>query len=162
MEELGLDTGSYAKTMADALALMHWGARIDANDVEFVLAPPRKVDSPPSSTFQSEYLGIHCMWILDFDCCQPISMDEAGIEKACVAFFKNDPFYPRPGSEKVADDKLWQIFKQRFLVVSRRILREMSEDGRFLAEKLVERIEKEGRLRKRKKDELTCADLLSY
>ncbi|KAF3001882.1 hypothetical protein E8E13_005618 [Curvularia kusanoi] len=34
MEVLGLDTHAYAETMADALALMHWGARIDANDVE--------------------------------------------------------------------------------------------------------------------------------
>jgi hypothetical protein len=40
MEALGLDVNSYAETMADALALMHWGARIDASDVEFVLAPP--------------------------------------------------------------------------------------------------------------------------
>ncbi|KAH8725811.1 zinc finger protein-domain-containing protein [Phaeosphaeriaceae sp. PMI808] len=162
MEALGLDAGSYAETMADALALMHWGAQIDANDVEFVLAPPRRGGPPPPSTFQSEYLGIHCMWILDFDCCRPLSMDEAGIEKACVAFFRNDPFYPRPGSREAADEELWQVFKQRFLVASRRILREVSEDGRFLSEKLVERIEEEGRLRRGRKDKLACVEHLSY
>ncbi|KAF2184860.1 hypothetical protein K469DRAFT_708630 [Zopfia rhizophila CBS 207.26] len=163
MEALGLDASSYAETMADALALMHWGARIDANDVEFVLAPPRRVEPPPSSAFQSEYLGIHCMWILDFDCCRPLSMDEAGIEKACVAFFRNDPFYPRPGSGEAADEELWKVFKQRFLVASRGVLGEVSEDGRILAEKLVERIEGEGRLRmRRRKEEWACVEHLSY
>ncbi|KAH7385825.1 zinc finger protein-domain-containing protein [Pyrenochaeta sp. MPI-SDFR-AT-0127] len=162
MEMLGLNTSSYAETMADALALMHWGARIDANDVEFVLAPPRGIESPSSSSFQSEYLGIHCMWILDFDCCRSLSMDEAGIEQACMAFFKNDPFYPRPGSEEAADEELWNVFKQRFLVVSRAILVEVHEDGRFLAEKLVKRIEKEGRLRRKRKEELACIEHPSH
>jgi hypothetical protein len=97
MEALSLGTKSYAKTMADALALMLWGAQIDANDVEYVLAPPRRPGSRSSSTFQCKYLGLHEMWTLDFDCCQPISLDEIGVEQACTAFFKNDPFYPRPG-----------------------------------------------------------------
>ncbi|KAF2792313.1 hypothetical protein K505DRAFT_326230 [Melanomma pulvis-pyrius CBS 109.77] len=158
MEALGLDANSYAETMAEALALMHWGARIDANDVEFVLAPPRGVE-PPSSAFQSEYLGPHCMWILDFDCCRPISMDEAGIKKACVAFFKNDPFYPRPGTGEAADEELWKVFKQRFLVASRGIL---GEDWRVLAEKLVDRIEEEGQLRRRRKEEVARVEHLSH
>ncbi|KAK7184323.1 hypothetical protein PSPO01_09700 [Paraphaeosphaeria sporulosa] len=37
MEALGIDARSYVKAMAEALAMMHWGARIDANDVGFVL-----------------------------------------------------------------------------------------------------------------------------
>lgn len=150
METLGLDASSYAETMADALALMHWGARIDANDVEFVLAPPRQVEPPPSSTFHSDYLGAHSMWILDFDCCRPLSMDDAGIEQACAAFFRNDPFYPRPGSGEAADEELWEVFKQRFLVASRGILGEANKDSLTLVEKLVERIEQEGQLRKKK------------
>lgn len=77
-------------------------------------------------------------------------MDDAGIEKACQAFFKNDPLYPRPESEEAADKELWKVFKQRFLVTSRRILEEVGRDGRCLVEKLVDRIEEEGRLRKRK------------
>jgi hypothetical protein len=34
METVGLDAKAYAETMAEALALMHWDARFDANDVE--------------------------------------------------------------------------------------------------------------------------------
>lgn len=111
MEVLGLDVKAYAGAMAEALALMHWGARIDANDVEFVLAPPRANHTP---TFESDYLTVHCMWILDFDCCRPIWVDETGVEQACAAFYKNDPFYPRPGTGEAADEELWVLFKQRF------------------------------------------------
>lgn len=59
-EVLVLDVKMYAETMAEALALMHWGAKIDANDVEFVRAPPRATHTS-SWTFQSDFLGVHCM-----------------------------------------------------------------------------------------------------
>jgi hypothetical protein len=154
METLGLDTTAYAETMAEALAMMHWGARIDANDVEFVLAPPRA----GSSGFQSDYLGTHSLWILDFDCCQPLSMDEAGVERACVAFFKNDPFYPRPGGRETADEELWKVFKQKFLEASRKVL---GEKEVLLAEHLIARIEEEGKVRTRRKEEIACAEELS-
>jgi hypothetical protein len=150
MEGLGLDVKSYAETMAEALALMHWGAKIDANDVEFVLAPPRV--GAPSSTFHSDYLGAHSMWILDFDCCRPIQVDEAGVEQACVAFYKNDPFYPRPGTGEAADEELWTVFKRMFLESSQRILGEASRDKWFLADKLMDRIEEEGQSKRRDRE----------
>ncbi|KAL1608145.1 hypothetical protein SLS60_003084 [Paraconiothyrium brasiliense] len=152
MEALGFDVNNYAATMAEALALMHWGARIDGNDVEFVLAPPRAAESSPSPLFQSDYLGKHCLWILDFDCCRTLSMDEAGVEQACAAFYKNDPFYPRPGGEE-ADEELWKVFKHKFLIASQKIMGRKSNDV-TLAERLMERIEEEGRLIRKKKEEI--------
>ncbi|KAJ8112296.1 hypothetical protein OPT61_g5303 [Boeremia exigua] len=152
MEALGLDTRAYATAMADALALMHWGAQIDANDVEFVLAPPRASETLSTAAFRSDYLGTHSMWILDFDCCRPLSMDEAGVEQACAAFFKNDPFYPRPGSDEAADEELWTVFRQRVLRTSRRILEQKSEGDVLLAEKLVQRIEEKGVSRRSGRD----------
>jgi hypothetical protein len=104
MEDLGLDVRAYPGTMAEALALMHWDAGVDAGDVEYVLAPPRSSSS--SSTFQSSFLGEHTMWILDFDCVRRITMDGAGVERACKAFWGNDPFYPRPGGAEDADEVL--------------------------------------------------------
>jgi hypothetical protein len=151
IETLGLDAKAYAETMAEALALMHWGARIDANDVEFVLAPPRAKHSQ-SFTFQSNYLGPHCMWILDFDCCQPMEMDETGVEQACAAFFKDDPFYPRPGTGEAADRALWEVFKQNFLTSSWKILGEAGRDKWFLADSLMEKITEEGLSRRRNKE----------
>lgn len=41
MEDLKLETCSFAVAMAQALALMHWDAHIDANKVEFVLGSGR-------------------------------------------------------------------------------------------------------------------------
>lgn len=41
-------------------------------------------------------------------------MDEAGIDQACMSFWRNDPFYPRPGSGNVADEKPWEVFRTRF------------------------------------------------
>ncbi|OAG09249.1 uncharacterized protein CC84DRAFT_432791 [Paraphaeosphaeria sporulosa] len=49
MEALGIDARSYMKAMAEALAMMHWGARIDANDVGFVL--PLQGQSQPRPSF---------------------------------------------------------------------------------------------------------------
>lgn len=81
-------------------------------------------------------------------------MDDTGVEQACKAFFKNDPFYPRPGSGRVADDRLWNVFKQRFMSTSRIILEQKNIDDVSLAEKLVQRIEEEGVARSRNKEGL--------
>lgn len=89
--------------MGETLAIMHWAAQVDGNDVEFVVAPPRQprqitADSSevlPALT-SSDTFGEHAVWILDFDCCRDMPMDESGIEQAWRAFYKNDPFYPRP------------------------------------------------------------------
>lgn len=67
--------------MADTLAELYWRAHVDANGVEFVLAPPREDHTVQSerlsatfTTIDSSILGEHIVWILDFDCCKHISM----------------------------------------------------------------------------------------
>ena len=42
IEELGLNGTIYARIMAETLVILYWRAQIDANDVEFVLAPLRE------------------------------------------------------------------------------------------------------------------------
>ncbi|OAA69949.1 hypothetical protein LEL_09765 [Akanthomyces lecanii RCEF 1005] len=66
MEELDLPVEEYAVAMADALAFLHWSARVDAGDVEYVLAPPRSNDMANSPSIGSEglfseALGAHSM-----------------------------------------------------------------------------------------------------
>ncbi|KAF2446590.1 hypothetical protein P171DRAFT_462832 [Karstenula rhodostoma CBS 690.94] len=95
----------------------------------------------------------HSLWILDFDCCRPLSINETGVERACAAFYNNDPFYPRPGGEGAADKELWNVFRQTFLIISRVILGYKGGDI-ILADKLTESIEEEGKLRMRRKEEL--------
>lgn len=144
MEDLGLSAtlDAYAKSMADALAFLHWIAKVDANDVEFVLASPSSSPHPKqtSTIFQSETLGPHSMWILDFDCCREMSMDEQGVDVAVKSFWRNDPYYPRPGSENAEDQRLWGVFRERFLEVSQWLLWDEEEAVRVLPGLLMERI----------------------
>ncbi|KAK8862850.1 zinc finger protein-domain-containing protein [Apiospora arundinis] len=100
MEELGLRPQNYSSAMAKALAFLYWVAKIDANDIEFVLAPPSH-NSTDRARFMSDFLGSYSLWILDSDCCRPMSLDDAGVERAARAFLRNDPFYPRPGRTKM-------------------------------------------------------------
>ncbi|KAK8078670.1 zinc finger domain-containing protein [Apiospora saccharicola] len=162
MLELGLSSPlvrDYAADMAKALAFLHWGAGIDANDVEFVLAPPLLPSSYSSSnhgdqpthhetggvfTFSSPVLVTHCLWILDFDCCRAMGRDEVGIEQAARAFLRNDPFYPRPGRLDDEEKELWQHFRSTFLEASDRIISKDTEGNgilRDLPRKLMDIIE---------------------
>lgn len=133
MEELGIAADVYARLMGQTLAMMHWIAEVDANDIEFVLAPAR--DRGEAGIRNT--LGGHCLWLLDFDCCRSITMDEAGVKQAVAAFFKNDPYYSQPLQP------LWQVFRQAYLDIARLGM----EDGRDelekfkLAEMFINRIE---------------------
>lgn len=132
IEELDLPGKIYARIMAETLAQLYWNAHIDANDIEFVLAPvsPQNDEElQPSAVMQSPFLGDHSMWILDFDCCRDMSMDEGGVEQAVAAFYRNDPFYPRPGRDNDEDQALWEEFRDRFLEASAAIWGDSQEAG---------------------------------
>lgn len=134
LEELELPIQAYAEVMAEALAVIWWGARVDGNDVEFVLAPAGSHSE--ARTWGSVVLGEHTMWILDFDCCNSMSRDQAGIEQAAAAFHGNDAYYPRPGSDREADEALWRVFRERFLQRSWGILGRGSELPGMMVEAL--------------------------
>ncbi|KAI1304361.1 zinc finger protein-domain-containing protein [Xylaria venustula] len=146
VEDLKLDLLEYSRRIAQALAFMHWSVGIDANDVEFVLAPPTPGNSA-RLVMSSPVLGDHCLWILDFDCCRPITMDDTGLKQAARAFWKNDPFYPRPGKSNEQDITLWSHFKRAFLDASAEIIGPDDEKRQQLPELLIELIEAEGLLR---------------
>ena len=166
--------------MADALAAMHWEAEIDANDVEFVLGSPRQSPqaSPllPSSaiarmrydtctrwrdpsallseyTHASEDSGPSQLelWLLDFDCCGIMTLDDEGIEKATSAFFRNDPYFPRPCSSGSRDYELWECFRLRYLVSSKVISQRRYMDASW-AEKFIERLVAQSELPKQERN----------
>ena len=154
MEELGLDGALYAQVMAETLAVLYWEARIDANDVEFVLAPaPVSRDHSVSSeealdrdtVIKSCFLGEHVVWILDFDCCRTMSLNERGVEQAVAAFWRNDPYYPRPRSGNVKDESLWTVFRETFLDTSGAILRPESPEA-SLPTLWIDLVEQRGKL----------------
>ncbi|KAI8715750.1 DUF3669 domain-containing protein [Fusarium sp. LHS14.1] len=143
MGKLGMPIEPYAKTMAEGLAFLLWIARVDANDVEFVLARPRRSNSD-CNKFEANILGPHYMWIIDFDCCNPLPMNEEGIEIAARCFWRNDPFYPRPGGSNAADESLWGNFREHFLRASEWMLEDESSCVRELPARLMVKIAETG------------------
>jgi putative zinc finger protein DUF3669 len=152
MEESGIphsDVKFYAKTMASALAMMHWFGQIDGNDIEFALAAPNpdRENHTSQAAVVSNILGDHSMWILDFDCCKTISMDIRGVNQAVTAFLRNDPYCPRPDSNK----DMWEleVFRDNYLVVSEHILRQLHirNENRIeiLPKAFIEKIEASGK-----------------
>ncbi|KAH6632541.1 zinc finger protein-domain-containing protein [Chaetomium tenue] len=145
MEALGLPTHEYASAMADALAFLLWVAKIDACDVEFVLARPRTVVCAEpcrlgTCAFTPGVLGPHALWILDFDCCKKLPMSVNGIRIAAERFWRNDPFYPNPDAKCEKDTALWEVFKDRFLDTSRKVMAEAEPATRQLPEQFIARV----------------------
>ena len=159
MEILGLDTSLYARVMAHSLAALHWKARVDANDVEFVLGSnPLIARRAPVSWQQYEELGLDdckisspkvdlcrssvAIWLLDYNQCKKFGEDEAGLKLLQKGFYFNDPYYPTPISDHPKDKELWEVFKSSYLYASR-ILTNSTMPSQF-----IERVESEGRRRK--------------
>ena len=123
MERLGIDPKIYAIPMAHALAILHWKAGVDANDVEFVLGSSPTTTSRPTGQegqaatqdFQHRTISI---WLLDFNQCKQFSHDGEGMRKLVDGFWFNDPYYPRPNATNNKDKKLWEMFQDQYLKVS--------------------------------------------
>ena len=90
VEQLGLEKGPMAVAIAEGLAALHWGARCNAQDVEFVIGTSRIPEDDHQVRRTVD------VWLLDFNQCTPITMDEKGCMEAAKAFWGNDPYYPRP------------------------------------------------------------------
>jgi hypothetical protein len=120
MEEIGIpdeDIMAYSRTMADTLAFLHWIARNDGNDIEFILAAPNSISGGSFGRKRTwnNALGRHEMWMLDFDLARPMTMDEQGVRQAVEAFWKNDPFCPRPNEHS----SIWKAFREQYLSMSK-------------------------------------------
>jgi hypothetical protein len=115
IELLELDGAKLARTMAETLATLYWSAHIDENDAEFALAP--HLPGCSNEMIPSSVLGDHTLWILDFDCCRDMPQNHSGVEQAVRSFYRNDPYFPRPGSDG-NNRQLWRMFKDSFLEAS--------------------------------------------
>ena len=122
IEELWLPSCGFAGSMGKALAFLNWGQGLDGNDVEFVLGGRRRMPNCRISNWYSESLGPYDVWMLDFDCCRHITMDEDGVEQIVRAFWRNDPYYPRPGGG-AEDEEAWKAFVEAYRHASMKIIR---------------------------------------
>lgn len=127
MQYLKLDIEMFARTIAQALAVLHWKVGVDANDVEFVLGSSPQISLAPSpdviqaagkDTAAGYYVtDFKCrtisVWLLDFNQCQKFEKSMAGLKQLVNGFWWNDPYYPRPN-----DKKLWAVFSEHYLRTS--------------------------------------------
>ncbi|KAL2258475.1 hypothetical protein VTK26DRAFT_8209 [Humicola hyalothermophila] len=161
LDALGLGIAHYVVALADALAFLLWVARIDADGVEFVLAPPRqhvnggpRASNPLEACAQwstCETLGDHVLWVLDFDRCNGLRMDRRGARRAAECFLRNDPYFPRPGRPDRQDQLLWSMFRDRFLVHSAQLLRNQDPGVQELPKLFVDDVAKLVRARQRRR-----------
>lgn len=161
MLDLDMDVFHLAHRMAVALAVMHWAARIDARDVEFVIGgatPPsttttfltsQELESLAPDTYTEPLIAWKAiraahslqLWVLDFNQCSEMTRDDEGIVKAVEAYRINDPYYPRPvPAEGELEGALWRAFAGRYVQVSDGILPE-TPHGRALPRRFVRAVE---------------------
>ncbi|KAH6951613.1 zinc finger protein-domain-containing protein [Fusarium avenaceum] len=118
MIEMQLPVVKYAEAIGEALAVLHWGACIDAYDVEFVLGS--EVLSKAEATIR--------IWVLDFNLCSLFDEEVAigyptrVIDQLVDSFFENDPYYPRPGSNGEMEGQLWDTFKAAYILKAEAVL----------------------------------------
>lgn len=136
MERLQLEVEAYAKIIAQTLAILHWCASVDGDDVEFILGsapqsprlptleelenagPNGDLHASYEVDFQRRSVGI---WLLDFNQCNHFEDNSEGLKMLISSFWFNDPYYPRPVSANKSDKALWKIFAKRYLEVSAEI-----------------------------------------
>ncbi|EHK40878.1 hypothetical protein TRIATDRAFT_25233, partial [Trichoderma atroviride IMI 206040] len=120
MVELQLDIKELAGKMATAMAIMHWAAKTDARDIEFVLG-----SSPLKAVAEMNFfVRTTDLWLLDFNQVRQISMDEAGVAMAVEAIKLNDPYIPKPLQRSKVQRQMWDEFVEQYLVAAHAILRE--------------------------------------
>ncbi|KAI6749620.1 hypothetical protein HG530_015034 [Fusarium avenaceum] len=118
MIEMQLPVVKYAEAIGEALAVLHWGACIDAYDVEFVLGS--EVLSKAEATTR--------IWVVDFNLCSQFDKEAAidhptrVIDQLVDSFFENDPYYPRPGSNGEMEGQLWDTFKAAYILKAEAVL----------------------------------------
>lgn len=159
IKDIKINGHELAMAMADTLAVLHWHTKIDAMDIEFVLGSSpvgaqiarRAMSSLAlhdlqigTSTFErvtnsgTNFMKrVTSLWILDFDACQNITMDESGVDKAVRAFYDTEAYAPRPLSDDPYGEELWKIFSTRYVSTGTHLL----DDGklpRLFISKLIE------------------------
>lgn len=155
--DLKLPGDQYAEALGSAMAVIHWQAKLDGNDIEFVIGsspedPVRRqltsTDLESMAVGTSTYVQVHghttpnfgrrvmAFWVMDFDQCKTITVDESGVMKAVGALQRN--FYcPRHGSGREYQESLWKVFSARYLEVSKKIL---PKESHHLADLFISKI----------------------
>ncbi|KND86651.1 hypothetical protein TOPH_08714 [Tolypocladium ophioglossoides CBS 100239] len=141
MVDAQLDVEPMAHGMGTAMAVMHWAAKTDARDVEFVLGSsaavyPRTTNAgelqkpepltytgPPSRRIEDYFCRTTELWVLDFNQVRTMTLDEAGVAQAVDAVKVNDPYLPKPLQESAIEKQAWDTFAASYLAASETVLK---------------------------------------
>lgn len=99
-----------------------------------VLVDYRPIDPPrpqPSTKLSASTTGDSQVWVLDFDCCDAITMDIEGVEKAALSAHINDPYHPKPCTPESKDFELWEAFRKRYLATGAEIIKRKGLDEKL-------------------------------
>ncbi|KAK0631358.1 hypothetical protein B0T14DRAFT_532158 [Immersiella caudata] len=150
MMDLELDTEALARRMGSALAVLHWGAKTDARDVEFVLGSstektvaakpisvkdlkPCTYTGPPTDEIEDFFYRVTELFVLDFNQVRTITMDDEGVAMAVEAWRINDPYYPKPLRQTAAERNVWEAFVISYLAASQEVMGLERCQGKILA-----------------------------
>ncbi|KAM0332395.1 hypothetical protein ACHAQA_002674 [Verticillium albo-atrum] len=131
MLELNLNVESMAADIGATLAVMHWGARTDARDVEFVLGSSDRAGGQHHKT---------TLWLLDFNQVGTMAMDASGVARAVDAFRINDPYYPRP-SVQAPMKAVWDAFAAAYMAAATLVLKSQNAVSMDLPRMFLEFVE---------------------
>lgn len=139
IERLGLDTNMLSSCMGKAFAMMHWGAGINGDDVEFVLGTSA-LDPPTSGSeeaidFQQRAINFY---LLDFGQCDEMDMaaDKASVYQAfkgAMVTGDNQLFIPNC----IRTPELFNSFKSAYIYACNIIVQDRGWQDKFNAEEFM-------------------------
>ena len=98
--------------------------------------PPRcaaHISSPPTDEIEDFFCRDTELFVLDFNQVRTITMDDEGVAMAVEAWRLNDPYYPQPLRESVAERDVWKAFVVSYLAVSNEVMSLEGCEGMVLA-----------------------------
>lgn len=112
MRTLGLDVVGIARAMGHAMAVMHWGAGIDGEDIEIVLGT-KAMSTSSQPDFQNRKMRL---FIIDFGQCSTVERSENGVHPMWGAIVANSPFCPKP-----EETEIWREFRTGYVISGREV-----------------------------------------
>lgn len=152
METIKWNITATACAMADALAVMHWKAGVDAMDVEYVIGTTailsedlartrvtllddhdlerlgpvstHEFERPQAADFTKRQTSV---WVLDFDQCSNITREADCIAQLVDAYYFAQHL-PRPAEAEHQDAWLWEMFSQQYVERSHDVIETLPLD----------------------------------
>ncbi|KAH8836226.1 hypothetical protein RJ55_10046 [Drechmeria coniospora] len=129
LARIQLNVDGMARRMGHAMAVMHWAAKTDARDVEFVLGSSTAKGAAVQGAIEDCSQRITELWLLDFNQVKNITMDKAGVDQAVEAAITNDPYIPKPRRKSYVERSAWNSFVKHYIKVSDVIIRDLYDES---------------------------------